>query len=178
MQKQKTKRLTNFDKQWKQIKKKGIRISKTVFRQYYEDVRKANRKLGAKTYKSKTLDTRRFSYAISHIKTTSEFKKRMKTVQSVLTRGYRVKHNLEIRNILNDRITEIFEGSGEILKQQFAQLTDNELLEFMQENPDVNQLQYLYGELLENYISLIGLTAEKISGRLTYQFKEIKIKKR
>lgn len=177
MRKQRTKRITKFERQWQQIKKSNINITKKLFREYYEDVRKANRKLGSKTFKSKTLDTRRFSYAITHIKTTSEFKKRMAKIKDVLTRGYRVKHNLEIRNILDKRLIEIYGEQGNIIRDQFAQLSDNELLEFMQENPDVNQMQYLYDEMLENYISLIGLTTEKISGRLSYQFKEIKFKR-
>ena len=171
------KRITKFEKQWKQIKKNRIRITKKEFKRYYELVRKANRKLSASDYVRKAFDTRKFSYSISHIKTTSEFKKRFEKVKSVLGRNYRIKSNLEMRNRLYRNIENSFElGGASKLVQMFEQLSDNELIEFMKSNPDIEHITYESEESLERYIDLVGLTLDKIGDRLKARYRRMKAK--
>lgn len=168
------KRLTKFEKQWRQIKKKRIRITKREFKQYYELVRKANKKLSSNYYMQKAFDTRKFTYSISHITTTSEFKKRMARVTEVLGRGYRKKSNLAIRQRLYSNLENVFDTAGASrLVTLFEQLADNELLEFFKENPDIERIAYESEEGLDRYVELVGMTLDKISNRLKVKYRRM-----
>lgn len=169
------KRITKFEKQWKQIKKKRIRITKREFKQYYELVRKANRKLSSSYYTRQAFDTRKFSYSISHITSTSEFKKRFAKITEVLGRGYRKKSNLAIRQRMYSNLESVFDIAGASrLITLFEQLADNELLEFFKENPDIERIAYESDEGLDRYIDLVGMTLDKISNRLKFKYRRIK----
>lgn len=170
------KRLTKFEKQWQQIKKKRIKITKREFKEYYQNVRKANRKIGAKRFQDKSLDKRKLSYSIWRIQNLKDFKQAQARVNKILTRDYMKQNNERLRQQFYYNLEYLYnEENAYMLKDIFSQLTDNELVKFMQENPDIERIQYGSKESLEEYIELIGLTSEKIANRIKYTYKHIRI---
>lgn len=170
------KRLTKFEKQWRQIKKKRIRITKREFKEYYQNVRKANRKLGAKNFKDKSLDKRKLSYGVWQITSLKDFRRAQTRVNKILTRDYLKQNNERLRQQFYYNLEYLYnDENAYMLQDLYSQLTDNELVKFMQENPDIERLQYASKESLEEYVELIGLTSEKIADRIKYTYKNIRI---
>ena len=170
------KRLTKFDKQWEQIKKKKIKITKREFREYYDNVRKANRKIGGKNFRDKSLDKRRLSNSVWRITNLQEFRYAQSRVSRILKRDYVKQNNERLRKQFLYNLEYIFDNeSAYMLQNLFSQLKDNELVKFMQENPDIERIQYGSLEDLAEYVELIGLTSEKIANRLKYTYKHIRI---
>lgn len=170
------KRLTKFDKQWRYIKKKKIRITKREFKEYYQNVRKANRKIGAKRFKEKSLDKRRLSYGVWQISNLRDFRNAQMRVSKILSRDYMKRNNERLRQQFYYNLEYLYNSENAYMLQDlFSQLDDNKLVKFMQENPDIDRMQYASKEGLEEYIELIGLTSEKIVDRIKYTYKDIRI---
>lgn len=170
------KRLTKFEKQWRQIKKKKIKITKREFKEYYQNVRKANRKIGAKRFKDKSLDKRKLSYSVWRIQNLQDFRQAQARVNKILTRDYLKQNNERLRQQFYYNLEYLYDSENAYMLQDlYSQLSDNELVKFMQENPDIERLQYASKESLEEYIELIGLTSEKIANRIKYTYKNIRI---
>jgi hypothetical protein len=170
------KRLTKFEKQWRFIKSRRIKITKREFKEYYTNVRKANRKIGGKNFQSKSLDKRKISNSIWRITNLREFRQAQARINKILTRNYVRENNERLRQQFYNNLEYLYtEENSYMLKDLFSQLDDNKLVEFMQENPDIERMQYASKEGLEQYIELIGLTTEKIANRIKYTYKDIRI---
>ena len=167
--------LTKLEKQYNYIKSRNVNISKRAFTAYYNNLRKAKRKLSRD---KNIMATKLYSLnSVSRITSKSELTRINNRLKEILSRGYKKTHNEEVRAKLNTNLDYIYgEQSGQV-KSWFNNLSDTQFIEFMEENPDIEQLQYLYEEEAKRFIDLLGLEINKIKGRFEYKEINIKIKK-
>lgn len=166
---------TKLEKQYNYIKSRNVNISKRAFTTYYNNLRKAKRKLSRD---KGIMATKLYSLnSVSRITSKSELTRINKRLKEILSRGYKKTHNEEVRAKINTNLDYIYGEQSAQVKAWFNNLTDTQFIEFMESNPDIEQLQYLYEEEAKRFIDLLGLEINKIKGRFEYKEISLKIKK-
>ncbi len=135
-------RLTKQQKQLAELQKR-FDVSESEFRNYYENVRKANIKGQRMKRQDNAFYIPKYSYGVKHIKTREDFDRYSDSVYSVLSPTYRVETNLKHREILYNNMIKLFgtEG-GEKLINTFEQMSDRDLRNFFDRNDDLELLFY------------------------------------
>lgn len=121
-------------------------VSKKEFLQYYEDVRKARRKIQRLERQNAFVsDTgHKFSLSVKNIKTVQELRYREKKIKQQLKPTYRKEAQEESRRRLINNINEIFKGQKGIgkLREFLKNASINDLQKFFNKNPSLQFLKY------------------------------------
>ena len=150
-------------KQYEQLSKL-FKISKREFLDYYENVRKANRKTSRKKFKQRAIYHPKYSLTVNYIKTRADFLRYRKSVKKVLERDYTKSINKTMRERAYDNIRKVLgrENAKPVI-ERLEQLSDAEYVEFFKENEDIESIGYDSDQSLFDFIDI---TKEKFLNRL------------
>jgi len=144
--------MTKREKQYKELRKR-FKITKKEFNEYYDNLRKANRKGQRMKKQGNALYTVKFSTEINHIKTREDFKRYRKSIKSVLDTKYRYKMNIKYREILRDNLIKLFGyKGGNYINDKFKKMSDKELKKFFDENDDIQLILYDSDTQIGNFL--------------------------
>lgn len=150
------------EKQFQELKAR-FRITKREFLDYYNAVRKANKKLGAKTYKQRAFLPKSFTTNVGFIKTKKIFNQMFKNVSEVLQRDFTKKSNKRVRkNVYGNLVNQLGYDSAQIVIDKFSQLSDAEFKQYFEVNYDLKPLMYYDQDEILNFIDI---TLDKILSR-------------
>lgn len=146
-----------IEKQWWDIRAKfNYRVSKREFMEYYELVRKAQRKLNRIKADEDLLWRNRVPLGVSGFQSVAQFKAQFKRVKNILKRDYKRQVSLDIRDRLYNNLRYQF-GENEYtdqLVEEFKNMTDAEFNEFFKRNRELDRLRYDSDqEALREYVS-------------------------
>ncbi len=166
-QAKKKRKKTLFDKQWAEVKK-STNLSKKEFREWYENVRRANRKTSRMRRSGRALYAPKFSTSIKGM-STHAFRVGIKKFRSVLERGYRVTTNKDIRNRFNRNIKFIFGGRATSrIRERLGELNDEQFFTWIEENPDLEKIAYDSENGALDYSELADIELGTIESRITW----------
>lgn len=141
----KRQKMTKREKQYKELRKR-FKITKKEFNEYYDNLRKANRKGQRMKKQGNALFSVKYSYGIKHIKTREDFKRYSKSIKKVLDTEYRHKMNIKYREILRDNLIKLFGyKGGNYINDKLKKMSDKELKKFFDDNDDIQLILY-YGD--------------------------------
>lgn len=140
------------EKQYNELKKR-FNITPQEFLNYYNNVRKANKK-GAKLKKqSNALYGIKFSTEIKHIKNRKDFEKYTISLNNVLQENYRTEMNKKYKSVLYDNLKKMFGTKGaNYLSDKLNRFSDVELKEFFDDNDDLTILLYDSDTQIGNFV--------------------------
>lgn len=162
--------------QFQKLNKK-IKISRKEFSEFYEGIRKANRKvqrLEAKVAKGDKNATalRDVEFSLNRtadrITTREEFLMYRKAVNRVLKRNWRTAENLRQRERANDNLEEVFGDTPttESFKDYLNNLSDAEYNEFWEENKELKRLRWGSPAKAKKAANFLGETSSKFEERI------------
>ena len=135
MQKKK-KRLTLFEQQWREIRGK-FNIRKYEFREWYDSIRRANKKTARLRKQGSTLKAPKLSTQTTYIRNRKDFTKSLKKIKNILRRDYRETSGTIARGQFYKNLRKIFgRKDANILIDEFDELSQEQLKFFIDENPD------------------------------------------
>lgn len=158
------------------ILKKRFRITKREYKEYYDEVRKANRKLQALNRKNRLLVSQaKYTTSIEMIKTRAMFNKRRQKFENVLRRNFAKERNLEARKNFIKSIYRVYSKSMtpnefQDIVQTVNQMTDSQLADFINNNPELYKYFQKYVEyvVLDNIATYGEIDKSAILSRLKY----------
>lgn len=150
-------------KQFEQVRKK-FKITKREFADFYNNVRKANKKTSTATFKEKAIYQPKYSYNISKLVDRQTFLNYNASVKKVLNRGYTRNMNNEMRERCYNNIREVVgrENAAPII-ENLKRLTNEQYVQFFRENKDIESIGYDSDQTLFDFIDM---TQEKFLIRL------------
>lgn len=162
--------------QFQKLSKK-IKISRKEFSEFYEGIRKANRKaqrLQNKVEKgdknATTLRNVEFSLnrTADRITTREEFLMYRKAVNRVLKRNWRTTENLRQRERTNENLEEVFGESPrtESFQDYLNSLSDAEYSEFWNQNKELKNLRWGSPTKAKKAAKFLGETSNKFEERI------------
>ena len=163
--------------QYAKLEKK-FTISKREFLNFYEDLRKANRKVQrlkslSKSGRESASALREVEYSTStkalssNIVTREDFLKYRRSVRNVLKREWRTSENLRIRERTNTNLREIFEGTKvNSFIDYLNNLSDSETDSFWKANEDIKRLRWASPEKAKKAAKFLAETADKFEERV------------
>lgn len=134
-----------IEKQWWDIRAKfNYRVSKREFAEYYELVRKAQRKLNRIKADEDLLWRNRVPLSVSGFQSVAQFKAQFRRVKNILRRDYKKQVSYEIRDRLYSNLRYQFGDNAETdqLIEEFKNMTDTEFNEFFKRNRELDRLRY------------------------------------
>lgn len=150
------------EKQFQELKAR-FKITRREFLDYYNAVRKANKKLSTKTYKQKAFLPKSFTLNVGFIKTKKIFTQMSKNVSEVLQRGFTRKANKRVReNVYGNLVKQLGYDNAQIVLEKFNQLSDAEFKQYFENNYDLKPLMYYDQDEILNFIDV---TLDKILSR-------------
>lgn len=158
------------------ILKKRFRISLKEYKEYYDEVRKANKKLSQLNRKGKLLVPRsKYTTKVEGIKTKKQFKSRLSSIKKVLDRDFRQNVNFNARKNFIKSVYQVYKNSltqKEIkqLVNMVNQMSDTQLLDFIDNNPELYKYFQSYVEFAvkENIAEYGDIDKTAIFNRLKY----------
>lgn len=152
------------EKQFQELRAK-FKITRREFLEYYNAVRKANKKLSGKNYKDKAFMSKKFSLKVGHIKNRGLFTIQKNKVKKVLDKDFATDLNSHIRNNINNNLLLQFGDSQKVhdIIEKFNNLSDRQFKKFFDNNPDLNYLKY---DSLTDIGDFLDITIENIKSRL------------
>lgn len=169
--------MKKIDKQYNELKKRGLTISYNKFKEYYEVTRKANVKMN-RLYNFKAsnrlLNNRKISINVSFIKNDKDFEKALIARKKIIEKDFIKKDNQKVMKKFEKNFKQMFGRSKKSLKvlNALKNMTLKDLKKFMYENRDLMPLMYYYDqELLEKLDIKLSDVQERIE-----QFTNPKIK--
>ena len=130
-----------------------FKISKEEFDEYYDNLRKANRKGQRMKRQGNALYSVKYSYKINHIKTREDFERYSKSIENVLDTKYRYKMNIKYREILHNNLIRLFGyKGGNYINDKLKKMSDEELKKFFDDNDDIQLLLYDSDTQIGNFL--------------------------
>lgn len=162
--------------QYQKLSKK-IKITRKEFKEFYENIRKANRKaqrLQTKVEKGDKNATalRNVEFSTSktaeRISTREEFLRYRKAVNRVLKRNWRTSENLRQRERANDNLEEVFGNTPrtESLQDYLNGLDDADYNEFWNDNKELKKLRWGSPDKAKKAAKFLGESASKFEERV------------
>lgn len=158
------------------ILKKRFRITKREYKEYYDEVRKANRKLQALNRKNRLLVPQaKYTTNIEMIKSRKMFNQRRQKFSNVLKRNFARERNMEARKNFIKSVYRVYSKSMtpeefQEIVQTVNQMTDSQLADFINNNPELYKYFQKYVEyvILENISTYGEIDKSAILSRLKY----------
>ena len=152
------------EKQYEYLQKKGIKLTRREFKDYYDNLRKANKKLTSKAFRKTALKANPYTLSVSRIRSREDFLKARRNVNTVLRRDYKKRLNEAMRNQLYKNIRkELGARNAKEIIDKLKDMTDDELLEFFRANDDLESILYDSDNPIMQYIDM---TVEKFNNRI------------
>lgn len=151
------------EKQFQELRAR-FKITRREFLDYYNAVRKANKKLSGKNYRDQAFMSKKFSLKVGHIKNRGLFTIQKKKVKKVLEKSFTSALNEKLRNNVNNNLLVQFGNNPKVYSiiEKFNKLTDREFKFFFDENPDLSYLKY---DSLTDIGDFLDITVENITSR-------------
>lgn len=150
------------EKQYKMLNSK-FKISKREYVNFYNDIRKARRKTTRLQKEGGTIKTPKYATGLRYLKSREDFLKVRKNVKRLLSRDYKKKSNAQQRKQLKDNIYAYFsKEDAKKIWDEFEKMTDDELIEFFNNNDDIDRIMY---DSKTDLLDIIGETANKMLTR-------------
>lgn len=158
------------------ILKKRFRISLKEYKEYYDEVRKANKKLTQLNRKGKLLVPRsKYTTKVEGIKTKQQFKSRLTNIKKVLKRDFRQNVNFNARKNFVKSIYQVYRNSltQKEMKELITlvnEMSDTQLLDFIDNNPELYKYFQSYVEFAvkQNIAEYGEIDKSAIFSRLKY----------
>lgn len=152
------------EKQLEYLQKKGVKVSRREFKDYYDNLRKANKKLTSKNFRETALKANPYTLSVKRIKDRKDFLKARKNVNNVLQRDYKKRLNESMREQLYKNLRkELGARNAKPIIDKLKEMTDKELLEFFRVNDDLESILYDSDNSILQYIDM---TQEKFKHRI------------
>lgn len=150
------------EKQFQELNAR-FKITRREFLDYYNAVRKANRKVKTQSFTKKSLYIPSFTLNVGHIKNRKYFLEQKKRLKTVLNKEYLKKSNEKLREQLYNNLVNAlgYENAMKIINK-FNQLTDEQLKSFFKKNKDLSPLLY---DSDSDIADFIDITTEKFMSR-------------
>lgn len=149
------------EKQFKELNAR-FKITRREFLDYYNAVRKANRKLGSKSYKDKLFMSKKFSLNVGHIKNRGLFVIHRRKVKETLKKDFVSQVNRKVRENTYNNLLNLLAGNASDVISKLESLTDRQFDKFFKDNPDLNFLKY---DSLTDVGDFLDITLENIISR-------------
>lgn len=163
--------------QYKKLSKK-IKIARREFKDFYENIRKANRKaqrLEKRVEKGDESATalRNIEFStglktVERISTREDFLRYRKAVNKVLKRNWRTSENLRQREKANENLEEIFGKTPrtEGIQDYLNQLSDSDYNDFWKQNKELKQLRWGSPKKADKAMKFLKETSSKFEERI------------
>lgn len=150
------------EKQFQELNTR-FKITRREFLDYYNAVRKANKKVKTKTFQRKSLYIPSFTLNVGHIKNRKYFLEQKKRLKSVLDKDFLTKSNKEQREQLYHNLRKVlgYKNASKIINQ-LKELTDEQFKAFFKKNKDLSPLLYDSDAEIANFTDI---TTEKFISR-------------
>lgn len=150
------------EKQFQELKTR-FKITRREFLEYYNDVRKANRKVKTQSFTKKSLYIPNFTLNVGHIKNRKYFLQQKKRFKNILNKEYLKTSNKKQREQLyNNLINVLGDENATKIINELDKLTDEQLKFFFQKNKDLSPLLY---DSDSDIADFIDITTENIISR-------------
>lgn len=159
------------------ILRERFRISKKAYKEYYDEVRKANRKLRDLNRKGKLITNYgAYTTKIDSIKTRSDFNKRMSKIRKIRQRDFRKEYNKYRRETFKKSFYDVF-SSDNLTQQEIDELNklvdelgDDEIKSFIDNNPELLPWfkKYVEIKVKKNISELSEIDKQTLMNRLRY----------
>lgn len=160
-------RETKLEKQYKQIQKRGIKISKNEFITYFNLLRKANRKGQRLKRQPEVVTLRSIEYSTERLPTSrEEFLKYRRSINAVLKRDWRKRANEKQRERTNKNLRELYGKDATKIIRRLNKMTDKQYEEFFKNNKDLTTIRWGSPDDAVQVKKLLDLTANKFMERL------------
>lgn len=130
------------EKQFQELRAK-FKVTRREFLEYYNSVRKANKKVKSTSFRKKSLRTPSFTLNVGHIKTRKYFIQQKQRFKTILNRDYLTISNKKQRQQLYDNLRKVLGNkNANKIKTILDQLTDEQLKKFFADNEDLEKMMY------------------------------------
>lgn len=130
------------EKQFQELRAK-FKITRREFLEYYNAVRKANKKVKSTSFQRKSLHTPHFTLNVGHIKNRKYFLEQKKRFKTILNRNYLIVSNKKQRQQLYDNLRKVLGNkNANKIKTILDQLTDEQFKRFFADNEDLEKMLY------------------------------------
>ena len=190
--------MNKLDKQYNLLQKRGVKVSKERFTEYYQITRKAKAKLNRldKTKDSNNLlRNRTISNNVEFIRKQADFEKAFKSRKAIIQKDFISKDNIKTRKSMAANLHKSFGYSKKVnnLIVQLNKLSVKDLKRFMKENKDLypllwyadqgllDKLDYSFKDIQSRLSSFMGSDLKKLYKSIdedTVNIKQPKVKKR
>lgn len=152
------------EKQYQAMREK-FKLTRAEFLQYWQDVRRANRKGKRLREKSNTLYVPRYTTKFDEVITSRrEFTKHRKSIDKVLSKNYQREMNYDLRHRYYTNLRRALGPRAESLIRQFKSLNNAQFKQFIDENEDLESL--IYESQASKIIDFLDITVETIKKRV------------
>lgn len=152
------------EKQLTYLHKKGVKITRAEFKEYYDSVRKANKKLGSKQFKNTALKANLYTLSVKRITDRKEFLSNRRRVKNVLNRDYKKKLNASMREQLYKNIRrDLGIRNSKPIIDLLKEMKDETIIKFFNVNRDIESMLYDSNNPISQFIDL---TTEQFNNRL------------
>lgn len=148
-----------MEQQFKELRSR-FRITRTEFAQYYNDIRRANKKgQNLKRYEG-ALYIPKYSLSVASIRTRSDFTARVKSVENVLAKGYRQRVNTVLRNRFFANLSYAYGRDADAVINIFMTMSDAQMEQWLRQNKDIEIAYYdSDAQAVAQYLNTIGMSA-------------------
>lgn len=174
-------KLTKKQQQEYDILRERFRISKKAYKEYYDEVRKANRKLRALNRGGKLITNYGvYSTKVDNIKSRSDFNKRMRKIRDVRQRDFRKEYNKYRRETFKKSFYDVF-SSDNLTQQELDELNklvdslgDDEIKKFIDDNPELLPWfkKYVEVQTKKNIAELSDIDKQTLMNRLRFMMRK------
>lgn len=150
-----------------QYLRKRFKLTRAEFTEYYQNIRKANKKAQNLKRYGNALYRPHYSTEVTGIRTRQEFTLRQKSLRTVLAKNFRTIKNYELRQRLYANLFYAYGAEAQTVINELETLSDAEISEFFDENDD---LEFAFYDSDQNdvsmYLSTLGMTLDKWHNRI------------